>query len=303
MTIFLLCMAGVSADALVERARSAEDAGQDEKAAALYRRAVNAMAKETPPRLDVKVHIAYQNLMTRLDRKSELVKKYDDFLGRELADARRIFLRARLHDDLYARRRGLEGAVEKDGELFWAHYELAEVHLKLGDTERALASAGRAAELRPEDADVLNVLGNILFQSARAREAVERLRKARSLKRPFPNCSYNLGLALYRVGEKKEAEEEFRRALKEKPEFAEALVALGHARARAGAFEEAVELYKKAVVLRPDYGRAHNNLSVAYYRMGRHWLAKASMERALKYGFTVPAAFRRALEKALAGEN
>jgi len=38
---------------------------------------------------------------------------------------------------------------------------------------------------------------------------------------------------------------------------------------------------------------------VAYYRAGKYWLAKASMERALKHRFPVPGAFRRAVEKKL----
>ncbi len=297
--VLLSALGRASADGLVERARAAEAAGELDHAARLYRRAINAMAAETPPRLDPSVHIAYQNVMTGLGRKDELVKKYDDFLARDLSDARRAFLRARLRDDPVMRLRGLEGAIRKDGDLFWAHYELAQAHLELGDDDRALTSARRAAELRPDDAEVLDVLGNVLFQSGRVPEAVEQFRKALSIKDPFPDCSYNLGLVLYRVGEKREAEKEFRRALAGKPDFTEAMVALGHARARAGDLEEAVRLYEKAISLRPDYGRAHNNLAVAYYRAGEYWLAKASLERALKHRFPVPGAFTRALAKKL----
>ena len=296
-TLVLLSALSALADSLVERARAAEVKGEDARAANLYRKAINAMAKETPPRIDLSAHIAYQNLMVKLGRKKELVGKYDGFLARDMSDARRMFLRARLHDEVRRRRHGLERAAWRDEKLFWAHYELAEIYLTVGELDRALKSVRRAATLNPGDANVLNVLGNVLYQSGRAREAVDAFRKARSTKTPFPDCSYNLGLALYRLGEKKEAEKEFRRALAEKPDFPEALVALGHARARAGALEEAVGLYGKAIELKADYGRAHNNLAVAHYRMGKYWPARASMERALKYGFPVPAAFRRALEK------
>ena len=301
-TVAVLLALSAFADSLVERARAAEARGEDARAANLYRRAINTMAKETPPRMDLSVHIAYQNLMVKLGRKGELVEKYDGFLARDMSDARRMFLRARLHDDRTKRRQGLERAARRDEKLFWAHYELAGSYLEPGELDRALRSVRRAAELSPDDANVLNVLGNVLYQSGRAREAADALRKARSLKTPFPDCSYNLGLALYRLGEKKEAEKEFRRALAERPDFPEAMVALGHARARAGKLEEAVGLYRKAIDLKSDYGRAHNNLAVAYYRMGKYWPARASLERALKWGFPVPAAFRRALEKLREGK-
>jgi Flp pilus assembly protein TadD len=60
--------------------------------------------------------------------------------------------------------------VELKPDYAWAVSRRALVHLALGDTERALADADRAKELRPEDASVLASRGSVLAALGRRDE-------------------------------------------------------------------------------------------------------------------------------------
>ena len=77
-------------------------------------------------------------------------------------------------------------AIARDDDEGWGHWALAGYHLYCGQHDRAIAAYGKALELNPNDADVLNDYGQCLSYAGRAKEAVETVRKAMRLNPHHP---------------------------------------------------------------------------------------------------------------------
>jgi tetratricopeptide (TPR) repeat protein len=115
-----------------------------------------------------------------------------------------------------------------------AHFQLAHLVLKLGDTARAVASFQRALEIEPDNAVVNSDLGMALEILGREPEAAEAYRRATLASPPFPPAHYNLALILCRRGRWDEAARHLRAALDQAPEFRVARLQLGRALRRLG---------------------------------------------------------------------
>lgn len=320
----LLLMAALSAPApslqLLATARFAQASGDAKRAAALAWTALG-MVKDSEksdvkpgvkPRIAIAVHREAQDILLAIGRKGGprycdgLPRYYDDLLLGHETDPVRRYLRARVEPTPGRRRRDLEAVLITSPDLFWAAYDLAELHAAEGDWKRAVEYAERAVGQSPGEPAAWNVLGHLRLESSRflkdpaarkglALKAQEALLRSLELDPKLAEAHYNLGLVRYALGEEEAARRSWLRAVELRSGFAEALNALGHARARGGELDEAVVFYVKALDARPDYGSAHNNVAVAYYRRGEHAQAYKHMAKAEAAGYAVVPSFRRAV--------
>jgi len=121
----------------------------------------------------------------------------------------------------------------------------------------------------PDDLFGLNILGAILNQCNRSKEATVILEKARSLHKNDPGIYNNMGLAFANIGRLDEALGHYTKSLKLKPNFFEAHYNMGNALKKLGRFDEAIERYVKALKIKPDLAEALNNMGLVYLELGR----------------------------------
>lgn len=72
---------------------------------------------------------------------------------------------------------------------------------------------------------------------------------------------------------------------------------LGNALSRLKRWEEAVEAYESCIKKSPEFAQVHNNIALAYWRVGRIESALASLDKAEEMGLQVNPKFRADIEK------
>jgi predicted O-linked N-acetylglucosamine transferase (SPINDLY family) len=132
-----------------------------------------------------------------------------------------------------------------------------------GRQQEALAAKQRAAELAPNDVEVLCNLGRSYFELERRDEAAAALRAALHLQPDHAQAWNNLGLVLNAQGQVAEAGQHFERAIALRPDFAEALNNLSGVHVSLGQVDEAVDVLSRAVAAKPNYRAAFDNLLFA----------------------------------------
>lgn len=105
---------------------------------------------------------------------------------------------------------------------FMLHSMLGIANAGLRRYDVAIMHYGRARELKPDNAEVHNNLGNALREDDRSAAAIESFRRAIELKPDFSMAHNNLAIALSERGDQSEAIESFERALQALPVFVEA---------------------------------------------------------------------------------
>lgn len=307
-----LASQGAGGGELLRQARAALETGDARRARRLAEEALESARGDL--RLTLPVHREAQDILMAAGASTELVRRYDELLRKDVTDPLRRYLRARVEPDIGRRRRDLEAVLQASGELFWAAYDLAELWAREGAFARAVEYAERAARAAPREAAVWNVLGHLRLEASRfldspqerrkaALRAKEALEQAVSLDPSLAEARYNLGLVQYVLGEPERARESWEAALRLRSDFPEALNSLGHLASREGREDEAIAFYERAVAARAGYGLAHNNLAVAYYRKKDYARAAKHLALAEAAGYEVPASFKRVLARALEEEK
>jgi protein O-GlcNAc transferase len=146
----------------------------------------------------------------------------------------------------------------------------------------ALRPLQRAAELMPDDAEVLSHLGAVLKDLGRLHDAIRSLRRALEID-PDQAATHNcMGAVLRQLGQLDDAAISYRSALAIKPDYAEAHSNLGSVLKALGRLDEAVVCYRQALAISPEFAEAHNNLAVALRTLGQIDEAVLSYRRALE---------------------
>ena len=218
--------------------------------------------------------------------------------------------------DMAAAERLVREALARDPERPAAHHFLGVLALGDGRLELAIASIGRAIQLRPNEAQCHSNLGNALLAAGRLAEAeasyreVLRLapgmapvhhnlgallvrlgrledaaaayRAAVALEPHSSDARFNLGNILVDLGRLAEAEAEYREAIRLAPQSAAAFSNLGNALIGLARFDEAAAACTQAVQLQPDFAEAHANLANALFGLERYGAAEASCQAALR---------------------
>ncbi len=117
---------------------------------------------------------------------------------------------------------------------------------------KALEAQRRLAAERPQDAAVLNDLGNLLMLVPQPAEAEAAYRKAIELDPNKASALFNLGLLLQQRGELREAYDLYERAVKADPNHAWAYYQLGAIQEIRGQNAKAVDSYARAFALDPQ---------------------------------------------------
>jgi hypothetical protein len=78
-----------------------------------------------------------------------------------------------------------------------AHKQLGVLHAAIGEHAPAIEHLGRAVELDPGDADALCMLGSVMSDTRRFKEATGWYERALARRPDFPEAHYNLGLARF----------------------------------------------------------------------------------------------------------
>jgi protein O-GlcNAc transferase len=135
---------------------------------------------------------------------------------------------------------------------------------------------------QPDNADALQLLGALAYQSGRSDLAVEYIGRAIALSPGNAPWQVNLGVAQKALGRIPEAIASFRTAVQLDREFAEAWHNLGTILLEQNDLVEALECLREAVRLRPDHAIAHNNLGILLGRQGLFAAAVASYRESLR---------------------
>ena len=159
----------------------------------------------------------------------------------------------------------------------------------------ALDDLQRAAEMRPDFADVHHLSGVCLSMLGRPEEALESFSRAVAVNPGYVEAHLNRAITLNDLGRTDEARESFRRAAEADEEkggggrFSSAAAAklanlhrdLGDAYDAAGAAEEAVAEYRRAVALRPQFLDIRTRLARTLIELERTGEAREELEAVL----------------------
>lgn len=158
-------------------------------------------------------------------------------------------------------------------------------------------------ETQPKDHEKQNALGNLYLETGEKEKAVQRFRRALSIKPDYPYAHYNLGVVSEAVGKADEAVNHYRTAIRYAPDHApshnnlaiilvsrgdaagasrhlmravaadnnyvEAHSNLGIVYGSTGDFQSAIREFRAALRIDPDYAEAHNNLANTFAAMGQ----------------------------------
>ena len=136
-----------------------------------------------------------------------------------------------------------ERAVQADNKNANAHYMLAVIHQRLGQTKEAEHAFAAALRIAPDNPDILNAHGSMLCLAGKYREAAAQFDKA--LKNPLyqtPEVALmNAAKCAERAKQGTEAERHLRNALTANPNFAPALYSMAELSFKRGAYPESYE--------------------------------------------------------------
>ncbi len=141
-----------------------------------------------------------------------------------------------------------------------------------GRSSEAMAYFLRAYQFKPNDFGVLNNLGIILWEQNRPERAIDFYRRALKIRPDSADAKMNLGVSLSDVGHFDEALVWLRSVLRDQPKSADAWDNVGMTLARQGHWVEAMKHYDEAIRLRPDFGEARRNRALG-------WLGHGDFER------------------------
>jgi tetratricopeptide (TPR) repeat protein len=197
--------------------------------------------------------------------------------------ARRLHLRAaaaarsgklaEAADDLRA-----AAMLQRDNDGIWVdRWQVAKV-LQRGEEE--LECLVELARLRPDDVNVVVVLGKALRERGRDVDAVAAFRRCGTAHADDAAFRLRLANALLDAGEFAAAEEEARAAVHLTPTSAAAQITLGATVHQQDKLDEAINLYRAVLAVDPNAALAYSNLSDALARLEQFDKAEAAARRA-----------------------
>ncbi len=159
---------------------------------------------------------------------------------------------------------------------------LGSIMSQTGRLKEALIAKQQAVRLSSDDAEAHSNLGNALRDLGRLTEAEQNFREAIRLKPDFSEAHSNLGNTLQELGRLTEAEASCREAIRLKPDFAQAHCNYGVILKDIGQLAEAEASFRGAIRLRPDFAQAHCNLGACLQDLGRVTETEASYREAIR---------------------
>jgi adenylate cyclase len=147
-----------------------------------------------------------------------------------------------------------EKAISAD-EIFSDGYSLlGHVYMVLGDVEKAIAMSERAIELAPGNAEAIALCANVLIDSGRLKEGIQRIRTALRLS-PFPPAWFMslLGTGFHLSGDNETAVIALKESVKREPGSHISRLWLASTLAEMGRLEEAREVSDGILAIDPNF--------------------------------------------------
>ncbi len=133
---------------------------------------------------------------------------------------------------------------------------------------RALALAQLAAQLAPNDGQVLALLGGLYLQNSQVDQALPLLDRARTLLPDNARVLFALGSAYLQQDNLQRAASYLEQGLKLEPNNPNALFDLGNAYFKLERYGDAIASYEKSVAAEPEFWPAVNNIGLVLYEQG-----------------------------------
>lgn len=149
--------------------------------------------------------------------------------------------------------------------------ELAQEAAQLAQFQQyrdALARAELAAQLVPDDAAVLGLLGSLYLQVEDYGAAITALEQARRLEPTNAPVLFALGTAHFRQDQYAQAVSYLESGLRFEPDNPGALFDLGNAYFRLGRYDQAIARYRSSIEIEPDFWPSINNIGLVLYEQG-----------------------------------
>jgi tetratricopeptide (TPR) repeat protein len=141
---------------------------------------------------------------------------------------------------------------------------------------RALSLAQLAAQLAPNDGQVLALLGGLYLQNNQLDQALPLLDRARSLLPNNARILFALGSAYLQQDNPQQASSYLEQGLKLEPNNPSALFDLGNAYFKLQQYAQAIASYEKSVAAEPEFWPSVNNIGLVFNE-------PANTEKAVQY--------------------
>lgn len=146
--------------------------------------------------------------------------------------------------------------IEKEHGNYTHYFRLGVIMEGINNKEGAVEAYRKALNLNPNDADVLNNLGNLVAEKGDLRESLLLLKKAAKLQPDKPSILMNLGITQAQIGDYDNAIWNFNKAIELDPRLPDAWFNKAIILWSAGLKDEAMISMKKALEVDPDYTKA-----------------------------------------------
>ncbi|HWA83123.1 MAG TPA: tetratricopeptide repeat protein [Fimbriimonadaceae bacterium] len=150
-----------------------------------------------------------------------------------------------------------------------------------GRLSQAAILAGFCLRRNPDDADAMQLLGSIQFQSGQTEAGRALVERSVAIDPTNPDAWNNLGLIRHLAGEDAGALEAFRKATEASPDYGEAWTNLAFILLEAGRSAEALEALREALAVGFDSPQVRFFLGNGLAALGRHEEAIAEFDRAV----------------------
>jgi len=148
--------------------------------------------------------------------------------------------------------------------------------------DQALALAQLAAQLAPDNGQVLALLGGLYLQTGETDQAVSLLEEAERLAPDDSRALFSLGTSYFQQGDYAKASDYLERGLSIEPDNPAALFDLGNAYFRQNQFDQAIANYTASVEAEPTFWPSVNNVGLVLYEQGESEAAVEQWRSALE---------------------
>jgi tetratricopeptide (TPR) repeat protein len=207
----------------------------------------------------------------RLAKNKQVISLLEPVAERDPADLSVSYLlgTALLRDGQFKRGAEAIAAIARQGETAPADCLVAAAQLAIGENEKAVQSAARAAALDPTQTDAYSISGIARERLGDTAGAVADYRKALAVDANDLDASLHLGALLVKQRNLDEAERLIERSLQLRPAFLPTEYQLALVHAALGRVDEAVPEFERIAKAAPDWIEPHVQLAVLYYRLNR----------------------------------
>ena len=188
--------------------------------------------------------------------------------------------------------------IAKNPDAWVAHAKLADLRIREGRYDDALAASDTALRLNPTYSKGYHRRGLAYWHKGMVQEAIENYTRAIELN-PNDLASYvNRAVAYDRLGRYEAAIADCSQALEIEPDNVSAYHNRGAIYEKLRRFSPAVQDYSRAIDLAPDSGEIYRSRALCYHRLGEYDKAWADVRTCRKLGVRVHPGFIAELSKA-----